>query len=204
MNLREYFDKAPTYEAFREQVVKNQNILDEVHANPNLTSADLKFFRSITPLKVLVIGADWCPDVVHTIPRWARLAEQVPDLAFRIYVKEQVPELMQQHLGPGNKERIPVYIFLDGNGTRILYWSGRSRIADKWLLARRNRREYPDIPQDEREQLFQDFRTMYRERFRRENFEEIKDALAVAFGIPFGFHGKMKQRDGERRGNSTG
>jgi hypothetical protein len=26
---------------------------------------------------------------------------------------------------------------------------------------------------------------MYREHFRRENFQEIKDMLAVAFGIPF-------------------
>ena len=193
MSLQEYFDRALPYDAFRRGVAKNQDVLDEVYANPNLTSTDLAFLRNVAPLKVLVIGADWCPDVVHTVPRWARLAEAVPGLEFRIYVKEQAPELMQQFLGPGNKERIPVYIFLDGNGKHILHWSGRSRAADEWLLARRNRREYPEIPQDERTQLFQDFRTMYRERFRRENFEELKDALAVAFGIPFRFQGETKQ-----------
>lgn len=190
MNLQQYFDKALTYNAFRQQVAKNQDILDEVYNQPNLTSMDLAFLRNIAPLRVLVIGADWCPDVVHTVPRWARLAEMVPGLQFRIYIKEQVPQLMQQFLGPGNKERIPVYIFLNENGESILHWSGRSRLADEWLLARRNRREYPEIPQGEREPLFQDFRTMYRERFRRENFEEIKDALAVAFGIPFRFQGQ--------------
>ena len=185
MNLKDYFEKARPYEAFYQKAEKNRDILEEVYADPNLMPSDLKFFAEVAPLNILAIGEDWCPDVVHTVPRWARLAERVDGIAFRILTKSETPELIEQHLGPGNKERIPLYIFLNQEGKRILYWSGRARIADEWVLARRNRRVYADFSQEEMEQFGHDFRVMYRERFRRENFQEIKDALAVAFAIPF-------------------
>ncbi len=147
--------------------------------------SDLRFFESLAPLNILAVGEDWCPDVVHTLPRWARLAEQVEGISFRISFKTEVPDLMEQHLGPGNKERIPLYLFLDPQGNRIAHWSGRARVADQWILARRNRRVYSELSKEEMEQLTQEFRIMYREHFRRENFQELKDLLAVAFGIPF-------------------
>ena len=53
-------------------------------------------------------------------------------------------------------------------------------MADQWILGRRNRRLYSELSKQEMEQLTQEFRIMY-----RENFQEIKDMLAVAFGIPF-------------------
>ncbi|MEE8350213.1 MAG: thioredoxin family protein [Acidobacteriota bacterium] len=185
MNLQEYFDKALQYEGFRKKVEQNLDVLDEVYEKPDLMSSDLLFFKNLPPLNVLAVGEDWCPDVVHTLPRWARLAEQVEGISFRILIKAEVPELIQQFLGPGHKERIPLFLFLDGEGNHIAHWSGRARVADQWIMARRNRRAYGDIPKAEMEQLGHDFRVMYRQTFRRENFQEIKDMLAVAFGIPF-------------------
>jgi hypothetical protein len=185
MNLKDDFEKASPYQLFRNRAEKNQKVLDEVYAEPNLMHSDLQFLKQFAPLNILAIGEEWCPDVVHTVPRWARLAEELEGIDFRIVTKSDAPQLMQDHLGPGNKERIPVYIFLDCEGNRIMYWSGRSRVADRWILARRNRRGYNDIPQEEMKRFARDFRVMYRESFRRHNFEEIKDALAVAFAIPF-------------------
>ena len=185
MNLQDYFDKGLQYEEFRNRVEVNLEVMDEVYDEPNLMPSDLRFFENLAPLNILAVGEDWCPDVVHTLPRWARLAEQVEGISFRISFKKDVPDLMKQYLGPGNKERIPVYIFLDTQGNRVAHWSGRARMADQWILARRNQRDYSEIPKDEMEQLTQEFRIMYREHFRRENFQEIKDILAVAFGIPF-------------------
>ena len=185
MNLQDYWDKGLQYEEFHSRVEKNLEVLDEVYDEPNLMPSDLQFFKNLAPLNILAIGEDWCPDVVHTLPRWARLSEQVEGISFRILVKEDVPDLMKQFLGPGNKERIPVYIFLDTQGNQIASWSGRARVADQWILARRNRRDYSELSKEEMERLTQEFRIMYREHFRRENFEEIKDMLAVAFGIPF-------------------
>ena len=185
MNLQDYFDKGLHYEEFRKKVEVNLDVLDEVYGQPNLMPSDLQFFKDLAPLNILAVGADWCPDVVHTLPRWARLAEQVEGISFRILIKKEVPDLMQQFLGPGNKERIPLYLFLDQQGNRIASWSSRARVADQWILARRNRRAYSEFPKDEMEQFTQEFRILYREHFRRENFQEIKDILAVAFGIPF-------------------
>jgi hypothetical protein len=185
MNSQDYFDKGLPYEEFRERVEQNLEVLDEVYQEPNLMPSDLRFFESLAPLNILAVGEDWCPDVVHTLPRWARLEEQVEGISFRISFKKEVPDLMEQHLGPGNKERIPLYLFLDPQGNRIAHWSGRARVADQWILGRRNRRLYSELSKQEMEQLTQEFRIMYREHFRRENFQEIKDMLAVAFGIPF-------------------
>lgn len=189
MNFQKEFDQALSYQQFRDKVEKNQHVLDEVHDQPNLTDADLGFFERLGSLQVLCIGSDWCPDVVHTVPRWSRLAEKLESLQFRIFIREEIqesmPELIRAHVGPGNRERIPIYIFLDAQGKRLCHWSGRCREADRWILKRRRERPYSELPKNELDSLKHDFDILYRERFRRENFEEIKDTLAVAFGITF-------------------
>ena len=140
MNLQDYFDKGLPYEEFRERVEQNLEVLDEVYQEPNLMPSDLRFFESLAPLNILAVGEDWCPDVVHTLPRWARLEEQVEGISFRISFKKEVPDLMEQHLGPGNKERIPLYLFLDPQGNRIAHWGhGGNELASHCSGSRQRR-----------------------------------------------------------------
>ena len=77
MNLQDYFDKGLPYQEFRTRVEKNLEVLDEIYQEPNLMPSDLRFFESLAPLNILAVGKDWCPDVVRTLPRWARLAKVV-------------------------------------------------------------------------------------------------------------------------------
>ena len=85
--------RASSYPEYRAQVTKNADVFDEVYANPAFDDADLDFFRRLPPLTVVAIGEDWCPDVFHTLPTWARLTEEIEGWQFCVFRRDQDPPL---------------------------------------------------------------------------------------------------------------
>jgi hypothetical protein len=93
----------------------------------------LSFFNGRTPLQVLAIAEDWCPDVVQNLAVAARVCDEVPGMELSIVRRADAPELMGEYAANG-KERIPVVAFFDMTFRELGRWSGRCKSADKWIF----------------------------------------------------------------------
>ena len=93
----------------------------------------ISFFNGRTPLQVLAIAEDWCPDVVQNLAVCARLCDEVPGMELSVVLKADAPELMNEYAADG-KERIPVVAFFDMTFRELARWSGRCKNADQWIF----------------------------------------------------------------------
>lgn len=93
----------------------------------------LAFFNGRTPLQVLAIAEDWCPDVAHNVAVIARIADEVPGMELSIVARDANPELMDAYLTAG-KRRIPVIAFFDMTFRELGRWAGRCASADEWIF----------------------------------------------------------------------
>ncbi len=173
----EVWESALSYGDFRQQLTHHGEIFDEVYANPAHTDRDLEWLRALPPLRVLAIGEDWCPDVYHTLPTWARLSEELPGWDLRVLGRDQYPELMAAFLWQGKAQRIPVYAFHDQRSFLQLWWSGRGRAAQKAIDDFLAGRSFADLEPDEKKVAGRLLDDGYRREFRRANLEEILTQL---------------------------
>jgi hypothetical protein len=93
----------------------------------------LSFFNGRTPLQVLAIAEDWCPDVAQNLALLARICDEVPGMELSIVRRTDAPVLMNEYATDG-KERVPVVAFFDMTFRELARWSGRCRSADQWIF----------------------------------------------------------------------
>ncbi|HET6348941.1 MAG TPA: thioredoxin family protein [Candidatus Krumholzibacteria bacterium] len=93
----------------------------------------LTFFNGRTPLQVLAIAEDWCPDVVQSVAVAARIADEVPGMELSIVRRSDAADLMSEYSVEG-KQRIPVLAFFDMTFRELARWSGRCQSADQWIF----------------------------------------------------------------------
>ena len=179
----ELLSRGLTYGEYRQRIEKNSEVFDEVYRDPAFTAADLDVLRRLPPLLIVAIGEDWCPDVFHTLPTWARLAEELPGWSLRVFERDRNLRLMDSFLYREKSRRIPVYAFYDRNRSLQTWWSGRGAEAqeavDGWLAGR----AFADLDEASRKDFARRFDSGYRERFRRSNFVEILALLRAFFHL---------------------
>ena len=71
-------------------------------------------------MKVLKIGAEWCPGCVIMRPRWAEIEKEVPDLETIYYDADENEELLKKY----EIKDLPAFIFLDKNEEVLLKMDG--------------------------------------------------------------------------------
>ncbi|MFQ5350713.1 MAG: thioredoxin family protein, partial [Thermoanaerobaculia bacterium] len=145
--------------------------------------AELELLIRLPPLRIVAIGEDWCPDVYHTLPTWARVAEEVPGWELRVFARDARGELMDAFLWRNEARRIPVFAFYDSKGSLQVWWSGRGAAAQRFYEDLLAGRSFGDLDEDEIAELVKSFDEAYRSRFRRENFEEILTLLRAFFHL---------------------
>src|SRR2546430_2541874 len=111
---RARFDKGLTYDAYKAQMTRNRDRLEENERRVDLSKEDLVAFRALPrPVKVLVLAEDWCGDVIANLPVLGRLARDSGKLDVRIFLRDQNDDIMQRYLNQGQFKSIPVFVFLD-------------------------------------------------------------------------------------------
>ena len=94
---RARFDTGLTYEAYKAQMTRNRDRLDENERRVDLSKEDLAAFRALPrPVNVLVLAEDWCGDVVANLPVLGRLANDSGKLEMRIFLRNQNDDIMQR------------------------------------------------------------------------------------------------------------
>ncbi len=149
---------------------------------PSHRESDLAWLRLLPPLRVLAIAEDWCPDVYHTLPTWAAIAEALPGWELGIFSRDANPDVMEPFLWRGDRRRIPVYAFYLGSQLQV-WWSGRGAAAEQTLAAFLAGRAFAALSEDERRRATLLLQEGYRRDFRRRNLEEVLALLRAFFHV---------------------
>jgi thiol-disulfide isomerase/thioredoxin len=97
-----------------DQITQNKDRFIENYDKAQLKPEDVAAFKNLSePLNVLVIGEDWCGDVVAGLPVLAKLAEATGTLNVRIFLRDQNEDLINQYLKDGQFKSIPFVVFFD-------------------------------------------------------------------------------------------
>jgi len=120
------FDQGMTYDAYKAQMTRNRERLEENEKRADLGSDDLAAFRALPrSVKVVVLAEDWCGDVIANLPVLGRLAKESGKLDVRIFLRDQNDDIMQRYLNKGQFKSIPVFVFLDEDFRELGHWIER-------------------------------------------------------------------------------
>lgn len=129
---RERFEQGMPYEAYKAQMTRNRDRLQETEQTVALDAADVHFFEHLPqPLHVLVLAEDWCGDVIANVPVLARLADASGKLNLRVFLRDQNLDLMDQYLNAGTYRSIPVFVFFDQAFREIGHWIERPALINE-------------------------------------------------------------------------
>ncbi|MBV9170050.1 MAG: thioredoxin family protein [Chloroflexi bacterium] len=126
---REQFESGMTYDAYKTQMSRNREQLEQNEKELDLKPQDVQVFRDLSrPLNVVALAEDWCGDVVANLPVLGRIAtESNGKLNLRIHLRDQEPgsKIMDEHLNKGQFKSIPTVIFLDQSYNELGVWIER-------------------------------------------------------------------------------
>jgi thiol-disulfide isomerase/thioredoxin len=71
-------------------------------------------------MKVLKIGAEWCPECVIMKPRWAEIESELSWLQTEYFDYDQNPEIKEKY----KINHVPTFIFLDEQENEFLRLKG--------------------------------------------------------------------------------
>jgi hypothetical protein len=161
---RARWDKGITYDAFKGAMTRNQERFAQNESRVTLDPETVRQFRSLPEgVRILVLAEDWCGDVVANLPVLGRLAQEVPTLDVRVFLRDQNLDLMERWLNQGKYQSIPVFVFFDRDFRELGHWIERpASVTERRAQERRKifaaHPEFgsPDAPVD---QLPEDVRT---------------------------------------------
>lgn len=108
----ERFELGMTYDDFKASMTRNQERFFENELRVRLSKADVQAFRR-RPLRVMVLAADWCGDVIANLPVLGIVAKEAGTLDVRVFERDANADLMDQYLNQGKFKSIPVFAFFD-------------------------------------------------------------------------------------------
>ena len=148
---QERFAQGMTYDEYMDSVKVNKARIEEYYDNVRLDSEQTDALRELAgadggPARLMVIGEDWCGDVVRELPVLARVAEAA-GLELRIFPRDENHDIMNEFLKEGKYMSIPVVVFYDQGHEYICHWIERSQTAsrEQGEIEAGIRAEQPDI-----------------------------------------------------------
>src|SRR5260370_40062247 len=108
---RKQFESGMTYSAYKAQMTRNRDQVEQNEKDLELNSNDVQAFRDLTQsLNVMALAEDWCGDVIANLPILGKL-EQASNgkLNVRIHLRDQESgsQIMDQYLNKGQFKSIP-------------------------------------------------------------------------------------------------
>ncbi|MCY4366753.1 MAG: thioredoxin family protein [Chloroflexi bacterium] len=145
------FEEGFTYADYMAQINVNKDRMDGFYEIFKVTpenEASLKELaaNSDGPTKLLVLGEDWCGDVVRGLPVLARMAEAA-GWDMRVFPRDQHHDIMNEFLKEGQWMSIPTAVFYTSDHRYILHWIEKPEVAEKESkeIEEAIRAENPDI-----------------------------------------------------------
>lgn len=180
----ERFQQGFSYSAYIDQIKVNKARFDGFYENFKPTPEDAAALKELAakpngPAKMLVLGEDWCGDVIRGMPVLARICEAA-GLEMSIFPRDDNHDIMNEFLKNGEWMSIPVAVFYTADHKYICHWIERPASAEREMveIEKEIRGANPDIDDQEfgRERRA---RTAARaEAWQQDSVTEIKELLA--------------------------
>ena len=147
----ERYSQGFDYLAYMNEIKVNEARFEGFYETSILTDDDVRALRELKarengPKKMLVLGEDWCGDVIRGLPVLARICEAA-DLEMRIFPRDSHHDIMNEFLKEGQWMSIPVAVFYTGDHDYICHWIERPAVAEREMhqIEVDIRAENPDI-----------------------------------------------------------
>lgn len=145
------FEQGFTYPDYIAQIKVNkarfEGFYDNFQVRPEEAAALKKLAeRPDGPAKMLVLGEDWCGDVVRGLPVLARMAEAT-GLEMRVFPRDEHHDIMNEFLKNGAWMSIPTAVFYTRDHKYICHWIERPEVAEREIheIEEAIRQENPGI-----------------------------------------------------------
>lgn len=172
--LLDHWVKGSTWEGFLTFARKNVKEFKGVFEHATVPDDRVGWVNRLRrDVRILVIGADWCGDVVANIPAIVRLCELNPKLQFRILDRDTHEDLMEHFLTNGGKA-IPVVIIGPPDFSEIRIWGPRP--APCQAIMTENKGKMP------KEEIYPKIREWYQNDRHRTLYAEITDLIRDVTG----------------------
>jgi Thioredoxin len=126
---REQFESGMTYDAYKAQMTRNREQVEQNEKDLQLKLDDVQALKSLPKtVNVMALAEDWCGDVVANLPVLGKLAQESGGkLNVRIHLRDQEPgsQIMDRYLNKGEFKSIPTFVFLDGDFNELGVWIER-------------------------------------------------------------------------------
>ena len=149
------FNQGFNYPDYIGQIKVNKNRFDGFYNGFQLNTEDADFFKQLVscpngPAKMLVLGEDWCGDVVRGLPILARIAEAA-GMEVSIFPRDLNHDIMNEFLKEGQWMSIPCAVFYTKDHQYICHWIERPALAEREIgeMEEAIRAENPQINDQE-------------------------------------------------------
>ena len=131
----ERYSQGFDYLAYMDEIKVNKARFEGFYDSSALSEGDSRAFKELAsrdngPKKMLVLGEDWCGDVVRGLGVLARICEAA-DMEMRIFPRDSHHDIMNEFLKEGQWMSIPVAVFYTGDHDYICHWIERPAIAER-------------------------------------------------------------------------
>ena len=151
----ERFEQGVSYETYMGQIKVNKARFEEFYNNFSVTAEDAAALKELVsksngPAKMLVLGEDWCGDVIRGLPVLARMSE-ASGMRMVIFPRDENHDIMNEFLKNGQWMSIPTAVFYTKDHEYICHWIERPEIAEQEMeqIEKDIRAENPDITDQE-------------------------------------------------------
>ena len=149
------FSEGFNYPDYMDQIKVNKARFEGYYSDTQISDADTAAFRELVqkpngPAKMMVIGEDWCGDVIRGMPVLARIAEAA-GMEMSIFPRDQHHDIMNEFLKNGEWMSIPVAVFYTKDHNYICHWIERPAVAEREMgeIDQQIRAENPGIDDQE-------------------------------------------------------
>ena len=151
----ERFSQGFDYPSYMNQIKVNKARFEGYYDDFKMSAEDAALVKELAqrpdgPAKMMVIGEDWCGDVIRGLPVLARIAEAA-GIPISIFPRDSHTDIMDEYLKEGKYMSIPVVVFYTADHEYICHWIERPEVAvvEQREIEKAIRDEKPDI--DDRE-----------------------------------------------------
>ena len=131
----ERFSEGFDYPSYMDQIKVNKTRFEGFYDGFKVSDEDTAFFKELVqrpngPAKMMVLGEDWCGDVIRGLPVLAKIADAA-GIPISIFPRDSHTDIMDEYLKEGKYMSIPVAVFYTADHKYICHWIERPEVAAK-------------------------------------------------------------------------
>jgi thiol-disulfide isomerase/thioredoxin len=176
----ERFAKGQTWQQYSSSIKANVERFKEFYDTFKPDPQEVEFYKKFNEkkggVKIVAIGADWCPDVVRGIPVIARVAEAA-GMDLRIFPKEENMDLMGEYLWRHTYESIPVFVFFDKDWKELGHFTEGPVTRYKFMADLNEELSKQGLSDEERTKIVRERRAGVQMDWARDTVKEIREQI---------------------------